>query len=144
MEEVKQNLSLISSKIGDVQVALSKLVNDSEDLEARIVRVEQQIEVNSHAMKNFWERDMVTIMGEMKSISDKVSQQLNAQFQSKSELDLLKQKLDLISKVYDEKLSKLEKQSEENQLALWKLIGAGAGSGAIISGLVELVSQLLK
>jgi hypothetical protein len=83
-------------------------------------------------------------MTEMRSINDKLQQQLTSQVQSKSEVDLVKQRVDLVCKVYDEKISKLEKIAEQGQMALWKLIGAGAGSGAVIAGLIEVISNIVK
>jgi predicted nuclease with TOPRIM domain len=142
--EIGEHLARIATSLGNTESMVNKLARDTEELETRIVRIEQQIEVSSHAMKNFWERDVVNLMGEMRSINDKLQQQLSNQAQQKSEVELVKQRVDFVCKVYDDKISKLEKASEQGQMALWKLIGAGAGSGAVITGLIEIISNLLK
>lgn len=142
--EISDQLARIAVTLGNTEKVVNQLARDTEELETRIVRIEQQIEVSSHAMKNFWERDVVNMMTEMRSINDKLQQQLTSQVQNKSEVDLVKQRVDLVCKVYDEKISKLEKIAEQSQLALWKLIGAGAGSGAVITGLIEVISNMMK
>jgi archaellum component FlaC len=142
--EISDQLARIAVTLGNTEKVVNQLARDTEELETRIVRIEQQIEVSSHAMKNFWERDVVNMMTEMRSINDKLQQQLTSQVQNKSEVDLVKQRVDLVCKVYDEKISKLEKVAEQSQLALWKLIGAGAGSGAVITGLIEIISNMMK
>lgn len=141
---ISDQLARIAFTLGNTEKVLQQLASDTEELETRIVRIEQQIEVSSHAMKNFWERDVVNMMTEMRSINDKLQQQLTSQVQSKSEVDLVKQRVDLVCKVYDEKISKLEKIAEQGQMALWKLLGAGAGSGAVIAGLIEVISNIVK
>ena len=142
--EISEQLGRITTILSNTENIVNKLAKDTEELETRIVRIEQQIEVSSHTMKNFWERDVVNLMTEMRSINDKLQQQLTTQVQNKSEVELVKQRVDLVCKVYDEKITRLEKSSESSQLALWKLIGAGAGSGAVISGLIEIISNLIK
>ena len=141
---ISDQLARIAFTLGNTEKVLQQLASDTEELETRIVRIEQQIEVSSHAMKNFWERDVVNMMTEMRSINDKLQQQLTSQVQSKSEVDLIKQRVDLVCKVYDEKISKLEKIADQGQMALWKLLGAGAGSGAVIAGLIEVISNIVK
>jgi len=142
--EISEQLARIATTLTNTENVVNQLARDTEELETRIVRIEQQIEVSSHAMKNFWERDVVNMMTEMRSINDKLQQQLTTQVQNKSEVELIKQRVDLVCKVYDEKLTKLEKVTESSQLALWKMIGAGAGSGAVITGLIEVISNLVK
>jgi hypothetical protein len=141
---ISDQLARIAVTLSNTEKVLHQLASDTEELETRIVRIEQQIEVSSHAMKNFWERDVVNMMTEMRSINDKLQQQLTSQVQSKSEVDLVKQRVDLVCKVYDEKISKLEKIADQGQMALWKLMGAGAGSGAVIAGLIEVISNIVK
>lgn len=142
--EISEQLARIATSLSNTENVVNKLAKDTEELETRIVRIEQQIEVSGHAMKNFWERDVVNMMTEMRSINDKLQQQLTTQVQNKSEVELVKQRVDLVCKVYDEKISKLEKIAESSQLALWKLIGAGAGSGAVITGLIEIIGNMMK
>ncbi len=142
--EISEQLAKIAIVLGNTETAVNKLAQDTEELETRIVRIEQQIEVSSHAMKNFWERDVVNMMTEMRSINEKLQQQLSNQAQHKSEVELVKQRVDFVCKVYDDKISKLEKIVEQSQMALWKLIGVGAGSGAVITGVIEILSGLMK
>lgn len=133
---------IISSQ--NTERMLAKVIVESESLDSRIIKIEQQLEVNSHHQKGFWERDWNNMMGEIRAINKKLEEQLSYQAQNRSEVELMKQRLEFLCKVYDEKLNKLEKVSESNQLALWKLAGIGAGSGAIITTLIEIVSALVK
>jgi DNA repair exonuclease SbcCD ATPase subunit len=142
--EISAALGRIATTLSNTESVVNKLARDSEELETRIVRIEQQIEVNAHSMKGFWERDWNNMLTEIKSVNEKLQQQLNAQAQNRSEVELMKQRMDFVTKVYDEKISKLEKCVESGQIALWKLIGAGAGSGAVITGLIEIISSLMK
>ena len=82
-------------------------------------------------------------MSEIKSINEKLQSQMSSGNQRQSETALLEQKVALTFRVYDEKIAKLEKTSEENQVALWKLLGVGGSSGAVIAGLITLAQHLL-
>lgn len=142
--EISIQLNRIANTTSNTEAVVSKLAKDSEELETRVVRIEQQVEVSSHTMKGFWERDWGNMMNEIRSINEKLQHLLTSQVENKSEVELVKQRVDFVCKVYDEKITKLEKVVEAGHMTLWKLVGAGAGSGAVIAGLIEIITNLVK
>lgn len=136
-------LSKIVLTLSNIDNAVSQLAKDSSEADTRLARVEQQVEVSNHTMRRL-ESDWSDVKQELRGINEKLQSGLSAQAQNKSELDMVRLRVDLVCKVYDEKISKLEKIAEESRMALWKLISAGAGSGALISGLIEVLQHLVK
>ena len=136
-------LSKIVLTLSNIDNAVSQLAKDSSEADTRLARVEQQVEVSNHTMRRL-ARDWSDVKQELRGINEKLQSGLSAQAQNKSELDMVRLRVDLVCKVYDEKISKLEKIAEESRMALWKLISAGAGSGALISGLIEVLQHLVK
>lgn len=132
----------ITNALSNIERSITKLVQDSEELENRVIRIEKVIEVYTYGIKNFWERDWPNMMGEIKSISDKLTKQLDQQSQNKSELELFKQKVDMITNQLNEKVVELKKAGDEQRIALWKIIATGLGSGAVIPTLLEAAQRL--
>lgn len=142
-QRISEQLTKIAITLASTEASVNRLAEDSEELEQRIVSIEKQIEVSSNSMRGFWERDWGNMMSEIKSINEKLQSQMSFGNQRQSETALLEQKVALTFRVYDEKIAKLEKTSEENQVALWKLLGVGGSSGAVIAGLITLAQHLL-
>lgn len=141
MEEETQS-NEITHVLNSIEKSVAKLALESEELESRVIRIEQVIEVYTYGIKNFWERDWPTMMGEIRNISEKLTKQLDQQSQYKNELDLLKQKVDMSTAQVNEKMSELKRVSDEQRMALWKVIATGLGSGAIIPTLLEAAQRL--
>lgn len=136
-------LERISISLRNTEMSLSKLINDSEEVEARVMGLERTLEISNHTVKSLVERDWAHMISDIKSINDKLHIQLTNQERCKHDIQLVSQQVNFLAKVYDEKVNKLETKADENQVALWKLLAGGAGSGAVVTGLIQLIHTLV-
>lgn len=148
-------IEIITNTLMKIEKSLSELAVEGKEFDNRINRIDHQIATQGAGIQNFWERDWPRMMSEMRGINEKLGQQLERQAQSKAEVDFLKQRLDLLidqfgkeigsmERIQGDKIAEIKKQSDEQRMVLWKLMAAGGGSGAIISGLIQLMEHLIK
>lgn len=138
------NAQLLQASLDKIESSLMSLGIENRQADQRLSSMERQLAVSTDSMKNFWDREWKSLLTEVQLMNQKLQLQLNMQQTHQNEVALLKQRMEHVANVFDEKIRKLEKDSEEAKMQLWKMVGTGAGSGAVITVLIEVVQMLLK
>lgn len=94
----------------------------------------------------------------LSDISEKINKQIVTQNELLKEFTFLREQLSVLKEqisngraLHDLRISRLEDDTkavkillDENRMSIWKLLGASAGSGAIITGIIEVLKTVGK
>lgn len=129
MEELKDHLNNIADN-------LRRLMIDSEAMVHRAQRIEQQFDLKS----SYQQRDLDALNSKIDKIIDKNEQQSNILINTSTKIESIVGKIE----GHEQRISSLENAQKETSMTLWKLVGAGAGAGGIITVLLEMLQRLIK